>query len=620
MAAGEVAANRGRQSPVGTTVEHAATVVGILLLVAWPVLARTATSNANFYITLGGTTLVSVILVTSLNMAMGYTGLLSVMHTGLLAVGGYAAAIVVTKAGLSAWLGLASGVAAAAVFGALVTSVSLRASYLYFGMITLAFNLFVVEVAREWESLTGGFFGLVGVPRPSFFGTPLSLTQMYYLILICAIAAYLYQRNLILSRSGRSWQAVRESDDTAAALGIRVGAAKVGSFTLASAMAGLAGGLFAYINSFVNPDIGLLDNGLVLFVGLLLGGIGTLAGPVLGVLLFAGMDFVIRDLAEYRRLVLGIILLAAMIIIPKGIVGTWRATRLGARTGVEANNPVGGPATTVQVLDPADHTDPDQVVIAAQGVTKRFGGVTALDGVDLQIHGRTIHGIIGPNGSGKSTLIGCVTAYLEPEEGTILLWDKPRPKHPAKVAAAGVVRVFQIPHLFERVSVVDNVLTGMHMRSSQRWWQSALRLPTFRREEVALRERARELLQIAGLTGVAGRPASTLSHGQKRLLEVVRAVGARPRVLILDEPATGLTRDEIASLAHLIRTLQDGGLAIVLIEHNLQFVMDLCERLTVLEQGKVIAEGAPAEIRASTAVQEAYLGPDMASPPTKVIS
>lgn len=607
-----------RQSRTGTTLERAATVAGLLLLVAWPILARTATSNATFYITLGGTTLVSVILVTSLNMAMGYTGLLSVMHTGLLAVGGYAAAIVVTKAGLSAWLGLALGVVGAAAFGALVTAVSIRASYLYFGMITLAFNLFVVEVAREWESLTGGFFGLVGVPRPTVFGTALSLTQMYYLILVCAIAAYLYQRNLILSRSGRSWQAVRESDDTAAALGIRVGPAKVGSFTLASAMAGLAGGLFAYANSFVNPDIGLLDNGLVLFVGLLLGGIGTLAGPVLGVVLFAGMDFAIRDLAEYRRLVLGIILLAAMIIIPKGIVGTWRASRLGAQTSAGTVAPNGAPVPTVQVLDPADHTDRDEVVIAAEGVVKRFGGLTALDGVDLQIRGRSIHGIIGPNGSGKSTLIGCLTAYLEPDEGTILLWGEPRPRHPAKVAAAGVVRVFQVPHLFERVSVVDNVLTGMHMGASQKWWQSALRLPAFRDEELALRARARELLQIAGLAGVAGRPASTLSHGQKRLLEVVRAVGARPRVLILDEPATGLTRDEIASLADLIRTLQDGGMAIVLIEHNLQFVMDLCERLTVLEQGKVISQGSPGEVRASKAVQDAYLGPDMAMPTNEV--
>ena len=556
------------------TVLRAGVGLALLVLVAWPVLAGTLTGNSVFYITLMASTLVSVMLVTSLNMAMGYSGLLSIVHTGLLALGGYTSGTLAVNFGWSPWLGIPLAVVVTAAFSALVVGVSLRASYLYFGMITLSFNLLVVEVAREWEAVTGGFFGLVAIPRPSVGADPLSLTAFYYVVLVCAVLAYAYQRNLVRSRSGRAWQAVRESDDAASALGVRVARTKLGSFTLAGALAGLAGALFAHLNSFMNPDVGLLDNALVLFIGLLLGGISTLAGPVLGVFLFAFIDQAIKDLAEYRRLILGLILLVAMVLIPRGIVGTWRASRLGKDLHEEEGDAAVTDAEprAAEVVG-GQRTEPGELVISGRGISKRFGGLVALNAVDVTVRGREIHGIIGPNGSGKSTLVSCLTRFLDADEGEVELFGQPAPRRPHQVAEQGIIRVFQVPHLFQRMPVIDNVMTGMHMRSEQSWWQAVLRLSSFRRDEGGLREEARELLAIAGLRERADWAASSLSHGQKRLLEVVRAVSAQPSVLILDEPATGLTSEEVTALGALIRSLRDRGLTIVLIEHNLGFVM-----------------------------------------------
>jgi branched-chain amino acid transport system ATP-binding protein/branched-chain amino acid transport system permease protein len=581
--------------------------VGMVLLVAWPWLADAFTSNRGFYVSLVGATLISTMLVLSLNLVMGYSGLLSIIHTGLLAVGGYTSAVLTTRWGWSAWLGIPVAVVVATLFGVVVTLVSLRATYLYFGMITLSFNLLAVEIAREWESVTGGFFGLVGVPQPTVFGRMLTQNQFYLLIVLAAVAAYLYQRNIVLSRAGRAFQAIRESPDAASALGIRVNRTKVTSFALASALGGLAGALFAHWNTFINPDVGLLDNALVLFIGLMLGGISTLPGPVLGVGLFAIVDQVIKDLGQYRRLILGLALLFAMVVIPRGMVGQWRASRWGRELHDDASQGAGArDLGALQALEGARAGEP---VVTARGVRKSFGGVHALQGVDISVRGGEVHGIIGPNGSGKSTLVNCLTAFLEHDDGEITLFGRPRPSQAHEVAEAGVVRVFQIPHLFERVSVLDNVLTGMHMRSKQNWFTGLFRLPSFRRDERTLRVEARGLLGLAGLAHRADWSAASLSHGQKRLLEVVRAVASRPSVLILDEPATGLTSVEVEDLHLLIRALQDAGLTIVLIEHNMAFVMRTCDRITVLDQGEVIAVGSPREVQASARVQEAYLGP-----------
>jgi ABC-type branched-subunit amino acid transport system ATPase component/ABC-type branched-subunit amino acid transport system permease subunit len=589
---------------VRTVVLYSLAAAAVVVLLLWPRITDFYSYNAVYYNSVVASAAIAAILTISLNLCMGYGGLLSMMQTGLQLVGGYAVAVTVTKAGWSWLIGLGLAIVAGVLVSVVVLVVSLRATYLYFGMITLAADLILVEAGRDWESLTHGVVGISGV------APPMSKTAFYYVVLGALAAAFVFQRNLVRSGHGRAAMAVRESGDTASAMGIRPATTKMKIFGISGGIGGLAGGLYALQLGFINPDVGLLDNGLIFFVGLFVGGIGTLVGPVLGVGLIAFVLEMIRSQARYSTIILGLVLLAAMMVIPSGIVGTWRSSRLG-RDPVDDAGPdeeAGRvPASVASVEAP-----PGVAALDGTAVVKHFGGVRAVDGVDIRIMPGTIHGIIGPNGSGKSTLVACLTRFLHLDEGTVRVFGEPAPRRPDAVARTGVTRVFQAPHLFERLSVLDNVLTGMRSRERYSWVGAVLRSPAYRRQSRAGHADAVELLGFAGLASRARWPASALSHGQKRLLEVVRAVATRPRVLILDEPATGLTPAELRALATMCRALRERGLAVVVIEHNVEFVMDLCDEITVLESGRVIERGKPAEVRSSPAVLEAYLGrPDL---------
>ncbi|NVI92758.1 ATP-binding cassette domain-containing protein [Actinomadura sp. BRA 177] len=581
----------------------ALTAAAAVVLLAWPAITDFYSYNAAYYNGLVASAAISAILTISLNLSMGYGGLLSMMHTGMQLLGGYAVAYTTVKAGLPWFAGVVAAMLLGAVFSGLVLVISLRATYLYFGMITLAADLIVVEGGNAWDAVTGGINGIVGV-------TPggLSKNQFYYVVLAALALVYAAQRNLVRSGVGRAVMAVRESPDTAAALGIRPTRTKAVAFTFSGAIAGLSGGLYALQLGFINPEVGILDNGLVFFVGLFLGGIGTLAGPVIGVAAIAAVVELIKDYARYTTLLLGCTLLLAMMLVPKGIVGTWRAARFGRPPEGVDHEPSGDLPESVLPGAAA----PDVPALEGRGLVKHFGGVKAVDGVDIRVDAGSVYGIIGPNGSGKSTTVACLTRFHPVDAGEVLVCGEPAAARPHAVAGQGVTRVFQTPHLFERQSVLDNVLAGMRGREDYGLVSAVLRSPGYRRREAASRAEAAALLAFAGLSGRSEQQAGTLSHGQKRLLEVVRAVASGPRVLVLDEPATGLVPAEIDALARLCRAFRAHGLAVVLIEHNMNFVMDVCDRITVIDSGKVIACGAPAEVRAEPAVLDAYLGrPDL---------
>jgi branched-chain amino acid transport system ATP-binding protein/branched-chain amino acid transport system permease protein len=376
-------------------------------------------------------------------------------------------------------------------------------------------------------------------------------------------------------------------------------------FAVSGAIAGLAGGLLSMQMGYAIAEIGDMGNGLIFFVGLFLGGVGTLAGPILGVALVAVIDFAIRGTAQYRTLILGAILLGTMIILPRGIVGTYRASRYGSPRSREV---MPGEADNYHLDIAVKNVAKGEVLLEANDVVKHFGGVHAVDGISVQFKAGEVHGIIGPNGSGKSTLISALTRYHELTSGSVTLLGTEADKKPYKVARNGVTRVFQIPHLFERVSVLDNVLTGMYRRDNYNIFDAIFRTPRYRKANSRSIAEAKALLSLAGMLGMEELAAGSISHGQKRLLEVIRAVATEPKILILDEPATGLTQEEMHSLTSLIRTLAAGGMCVVLIEHNVAFLMDLADIVTVIQSGKVIAEGTPQEVQKNERVLEAYLG------------
>jgi len=579
-------------------------ILSIVLLYLFPVFIKSS-NNPSFYLQVVSVAVCSAILTISLNICMGYGGLLSLMHTGMQMVGGYAIAILAVKQGWNGWLALVAAAVIGAVFAILVILISLRATYLYFGMITLAVNLIAMEAVRHGGELTGGYNGLFGVFAPGIPSGMMSAEGFYRVMITILILAYLVQRNLIFSGFGRNTMALRESSETATALGISPNVHRVKVFGVSGALAGLAGGLLSIQIGYAVADIGDLNNGLIFFVGLFLGGVGTLAGPVLGVALVAVIDFMIRGTGQYRTLVLGSILLLTMIVLPRGIVGTYRASRYGSPRSREV---LPGEADNYHLDIAVKNVTKGEVLLEAKDVVKHFGGVHAVDGISVQFKAGEVHGIIGPNGSGKSTLISALTRYHELTSGSVMLLGAEADKKPFKVARDGVTRVFQIPHLFERVSVLDNVLTGMYRRDKYSIFDAIFRTPRYLKANSRSVAEAKALLSLAGMLGMEELAAGSISHGQKRLLEVIRAVATEPKILILDEPATGLTQDEMHSLTSLIRTLAAGGMCVVLIEHNVAFLMDLADIVTVIQSGKVIAEGTPQEVQKNERVLEAYLG------------
>jgi ABC-type branched-subunit amino acid transport system ATPase component/ABC-type branched-subunit amino acid transport system permease subunit len=545
---------------------------------------------------------ITIMLTSALNLCMGYTGLLSIVHTGLFGVGAYATGILATQAHMNTWLSMALAVVAAAAAGSLIAAISLRARALYFGMITLTFDLILVGVATNGGRLTGADTGLFGVPQPQLFGTDLGTRGFYYLTLTLTGLALLLVRNLVRSRTGRGFLALRESHDTAAALGIPPYTTQLLAFTISATIAGLAGALFVTLNGFVTPSTAGLSAGLILFIGVLLGGTATVIGPVLGIGLVATIQHYLEVAApNFQQFIFGLVLLAAMMLVPAGIVGTWRRSRLG---NIEDPEPE-SERPDLLVETPAQATGS---ALLMNGIVKRFGGVVALDRVDLDVRVGTIHGLIGPNGSGKSTLVAIATSFLQADEGRTSLFGEPGPRRPHQAPRQGMVRVFQSPHIFERLTVLENAMVGLHLESRQGLLSSIFRLPGFGEDERRMRGLALGRLEQVGLRHLAMKSASGLSHGQKRLLEVARCLGTRPRLVILDEPATGLTRQEVQALAWLLRRLKALGITILVIEHNVPFVMSVADRVTVLNQGRILIEGEPSAVQASTEVREAYFG------------
>lgn len=610
---------RARTQPLSMGLYGLAAVV-LVALIAWPQVAQVFGGQRDFYIGLVTGALITTMLTISLNLAMGFAGLLSFIHTGLLAVGGYTVGVTTIKYGLSPWLSILIAVVGVTFLCIVISLISVRATNIYWGLITLSFDLVVIQVAQQWSSITGGFNGLPGVPRPSLNGVQLDDVKFFYLCLAAAIITYIVTRNIVLSPSGRAFMAVRQSPETASSLGINPARARLLAFAISGALAGLAGALYAQNLNFISAEVANQGPQLALFIAIFLGGFGTLLGPVLGMVVVTIVQNQIRGLGSNALLILGLFLLASILILPRGIIGTWTSSRFferyqtGRRTRRSADADA-KPAVPLEVLlgQESDRivisTDtPDMPVLSTTGVSKAFGGVLALQHVDFDLRPREVHGLIGPNGAGKSTLGSCITGYIQRDSGDVLLRGEKLPRSPDAVALLGITRVFQTPHLLESATVIENILTGMYSRTGSNWLSAIFRTPGYRVGERERRAEALELLRSVGLLGLADRSASSLSHGQKRLVEIVRAVAMHPDVLILDEPATGLAKAELVQLDAMLRALRDAGLSMLLIEHNMEFVMSLCDRITVLSFGQVIAHGGPDEISSSLVVREAYLG------------
>ena len=543
------------------------------------------------------------ILVAGLNLIVGFAGQLAIGYVALFTLGAYTASVL--SAGnlmppVPPFLALAAAAAVGSAFGLVVGLPALRLRTFYFAMTTLGFATIVTQVALGWQGVTGGGIGIPGPSLPAPFDTAWGL---YALCLGLATLATAMTANIARSRFGRALVATRDAEVAAEASGISKGALLASVFLFAGAAAGLAGGLFASLQTYITPDAFTFDLSLLFFIAVLIGGRGSILGPLLGTILLTLLPEVAAPLAAWSTFVYAGLLLVIVLALPGGIAALLAARHRRPLPADRAIVPQ--PAALGALLGPAR---PAQA-LSLDGVALGFGGVRAIDGLDLSVRPGEVHGLIGPNGSGKTTTLNVISGYYRPQAGRLALGEAALPPgQPVGRAALGICRTFQTPRIIGEATVLENVMAGGFLAGRASFAEALLCLPRALRDEREIKATARLALQAVGLAALAEARADRLQHSELRFLEIARALVLRPRLLLLDEPAAGLSADEIKRLGALIKAVSRHGVGVLLVEHHADLIFEVCDRITVLNLGRVLAAGTPAEIRVHKEVVSAYLG------------
>ncbi|RYF43974.1 MAG: branched-chain amino acid ABC transporter ATP-binding protein/permease [Comamonadaceae bacterium] len=542
-----------------------------------------------------------------LNVLVGWSGQKSLGHAGLFAAGAYTAALLTAQAGWNPWLALIAAAVVAGLFGVLIAIPSLRVKGPSLAMVTIGFGIVVEKIVTEWQVPFGGQQGIYGVVPPSFGTKMLDIRGWAWLVLAFAFAAHLMLRTLLNGKYGRAFQAVQAAEVAAESVGVDVYRAKVLAFVISAVTCGLAGALMAQQNQYINSDFISFNLSIFLLLVVLFGG-PSVMGPALGAIVLTLLDAFLARWPGLQHFTYGALLLFALYAMPQGLAGALRAAarRLWPRLAVPSPLP---PVQGEWTPKFAAARDAGGVMLRAQGLYKAYGGVVPVNDVGFELRPGHVHALIGPNGAGKTTLLNILSGIVAPDRGTIEFAGAEISRlRASRVCAMGIARTFQNLKLFPSMSVLDNVLVGLHPHLKVGFWSSLLGLPGARREEREAREEAARLLEFAGLRARASDEAGSLPYGLQRRLELARALATHPRLLLLDEPAAGLNPQETADLSALIGRIRDKGVTILLIEHHMDLVMAVSDHVLVLDYGAKIAEGVPAAIQTNPRVIAAYLG------------
>ena len=586
-----------------------------LLAICWPFLPEFTVVVLSY---IGLYALVAAGLV----MLTGVGGMTSFGQAAFVGVGAYATAWACTSpdtvsvlggvVGIAAlpWVGLVIGLVVSFAVAWTLGAMTVRLSGHYLPLCTIAWGLSLYYLFGNMAFL-GGQTGISGLPPLVLAGwslaSPRSLGVLIWAVLLVALWLL---HNLLDSREGRAIRALKGGRVMAESMGIDTARYRLKLFVLGALLAAMSGWLYAHLQRFVNPTPFNLNIGIEYLFMAVVGGSGHLWGAVLGAAIITLLKEKLQDIlpsllgttGNFEVIVFDLLMLWVLQRFSEGLWPTLAHLTQRFLRPDPVPRSAGAQLLASRTLPP-----PGQVLLQASGVTKRFGGLVANNAVTMNLKAGEIHALIGPNGAGKSTFFNMISGVDEPTEGEVRLMGQVMHRLPSRAfAALGLGRTFQHVRLLGQRSVIENVALGAHRRAQRGWVASMLRLD--RVEEAALLDEARRQITRCGLAAHADAPAASLALGQQRIVEIARALAGQPAVLLLDEPAAGLRHLEKRALADLLAQLRAEGLGIVVVEHDMEFVMNLADRITVFEFGSVIAEGSPVEVQANQRVLDAYLG------------
>jgi ABC-type branched-subunit amino acid transport system ATPase component/ABC-type branched-subunit amino acid transport system permease subunit len=529
-------------------------------------IAFTAMGNSYYVFimaTLGLTALVGI----GLNVLLGLAGQVSFGHVGFYAIGAYTVAVLTVALKWNFWFALPVAALLAGATGALLALPAMRVRGPYLAMVTIAFGFVIENIAVEWRGVTGGQNGIMGTARPTFLDTERAIAIAS--LVLAALATWGFHA-LSKTRWGAAMRAVKDSEVAAESIGLDPVRIKTAAFAISAFCAGVAGAFFFALSGFVTPSTFTFSQSILFVLVVIIGGAGSLAGPLVGATIVVLLPEFLSALAEYRLLFFGALLLAVLWLAPDGVVGV--VQHFAARR----RKPRLAPATEATLAEPR------RAVLQAERIGIAFGGVKAASDISLRAEPGNITSLIGPNGAGKTTVLNMLSGFYRPDAGAIRIGgDEVQGRAAWRVARAGIARTYQTTQLFGSMTVAENL---------------------------AIAGGGEALLSFVNYRGDLDVRAADLPHVDKRLVEIARALAARPSVLLLDEPAAGLSKQDKRTLAALLRRIADSGIAVVLVEHDMDVVMGISDAVVVLDAGVVIASGAPAEVQRDPAVRKAYLG------------